>query len=152
MPFFLKLRTFSKNENPETWQLFLRSEIIFTTKIFPKAIAESISQILPLRPHPISRPLKLDPLFLPKSLGKPVDSKTDEFSESGQSCSLPAAYQSGRNTISNISGNCWELVINVLRVIWIFTLYWGRRFSPRLWVRLDRPHCKCTFPPTSLPT
>ena len=59
----------------------------------------------------------------------------------GEGCSLPAAYQSGRSTVSNISGNCWDLFINVLRVIWIFTLYWGRRSSPHLWVRLDRPHC-----------
>ena len=56
-------------------------------------------------------------------------------------CSLPAAYQIGRSTFSNISGNCWDLFINILRVVWILTLYWGRRSDPHFWDRLDRPHC-----------
>ena len=60
----------------------------------------------------------------------------------GDGCSFPAAHQLGRRRILNISGNCWDLFINVLRVIWIFTRYWGRRSDPHLWARLDRPHCK----------
>ena len=59
----------------------------------------------------------------------------------GDGCSFPAAHQSGRSTISNISGNSWDLFINVLRVFWTFTLHWGRRSAPHLWDRLDQPHC-----------
>ena len=59
----------------------------------------------------------------------------------GDGCSFPAAHQSGRSTISNISGNSWDLFINVLRVFRTFTLHWGRRSAPHLWDRLDRPHC-----------
>ena len=59
----------------------------------------------------------------------------------GDGCSLPATHQIGPSTISNISGNSWDLFINVLRVFWTFTLHWGRRSAPHLWGRLDRPHC-----------
>ena len=48
----------------------------------------------------------------------------------GDGCSLPATHQIGPSTISNISGNSWDLFINVLRVFWTLTLQWGRRFAP----------------------
>ena len=32
--------------------------------------------------------------------------------------------------------------IYVLRVIWIFSLQWCRRFAPPSWLRLDRTHCR----------
>ena len=54
---------------------------------------------------------------------------------------LPAAHQNGRSTISNISGNSWDLSSPILRVIGNFTLQWARRSAPHLWDRLDRPHC-----------
>ena len=59
----------------------------------------------------------------------------------GEGCSLPAAHQSGRSTILNISGNSLDLFINVLRVFLILTVHWGRRSAPHLWEGLDRPHC-----------
>ena len=59
----------------------------------------------------------------------------------GEGCSVPAAYQIGRSSISNILGNSWGLPIHVLRVFWIFLLQWGRRFAPPSWLRLDRRHC-----------
>ena len=61
----------------------------------------------------------------------------------GEGCSLPVAHQSGRSTISNISGNSLDLFVNVLRVFWILTVHWGRRSAPHLWEGLDRPHCMC---------
>ena len=39
----------------------------------------------------------------------------------------------------------WRLFINVLSVIWIFTLFWGQRSASHLWERLDRPHCTNTI-------
>ena len=59
----------------------------------------------------------------------------------GEGCSLPAAHQSGRSTILNISGNSLDLFVNVLRVFLILTVHWGRRSAPHLWEGLDRPHC-----------
>ena len=59
----------------------------------------------------------------------------------GDGCSLPAAHQNGRSTISNISGNSWDLSSPILRVIGNFTLQWARRSAPHLWEGLDRPHC-----------
>ena len=64
-----------------------------------------------------------------------------EYNEGGDGCSFPAARQSCPSTISNISGNCWDLFINVLRVFWTLTLHWCLRSAPHLWDRLDRPHC-----------
>ena len=40
----------------------------------------------------------------------------------GEGCSLPAAHQNGRSTISNISGNSWDLSSPILWVIGNFTL------------------------------
>ena len=59
----------------------------------------------------------------------------------GDGCSFPAAHQSGRSTISNISGNSWDLSSPILRVIGNFTLQWAQRSAPPFWDRLDRPHC-----------
>ena len=59
----------------------------------------------------------------------------------GDGCSLPATHQIGPSTISNISGNSWDLFINVLRVFWTLTLHWGRRFAPPSCARLDCRHC-----------
>ena len=61
--------------------------------------------------------------------------------DAGEGCSVPAAYQIGRSSISNVLGNSWGLPIRVLRVFWIFLLQWGRRFAPPSWLRLDRRHC-----------
>ena len=61
----------------------------------------------------------------------------------GDGCSLPATHQIGPSTISNISGNSWDLFINVLRVFWTLTLHWGRRFAPPSCARLDCRHCSC---------
>ena len=36
----------------------------------------------------------------------------------GEGCSLPATHKIGRSTILNISGNSWDLFINVLSVFW----------------------------------
>ena len=65
----------------------------------------------------------------------------------GEGCSVPAAYQNGRSSISNILGNSWGLPIHVLRVVCIFSLLWGRRFAPPSWLRLDCRHCMslCKF-------
>ena len=60
----------------------------------------------------------------------------------GEGCSVPAAYQIGRSSISNILGNSWGLPIHVLRVVCIFSLLWGRRFAPPSWLRLDCRHCR----------
>ena len=60
----------------------------------------------------------------------------------GEGCSVPATYQIGRSSILNILGNSWGLPIHVLRVVWIFSLLWGRRFAPPSWLRLDRRNCK----------
>ena len=62
----------------------------------------------------------------------------------GDGCSLPATHQNGRSTISNISGNSWDLSSPILRVIGNFTLHWARRSAPPFWGRLDRPHCTNT--------
>ena len=59
----------------------------------------------------------------------------------GEGCSLPATHQNGRSTISNISGNSWDLSSPILRVIGNLTLQWARRSAPHLWEGLDRPHC-----------
>ena len=59
----------------------------------------------------------------------------------GEGCSVPATYQNGRSSISNILGNSWGLPIHVLRVVCIFSLLWGRRFAPPSWLRLDCRHC-----------
>ena len=59
----------------------------------------------------------------------------------GDGCSLPAAHQNGRSTISNISGNSWDISSPILRVIGNFSLQWARRSAPHLWDRPDRPHC-----------
>merc|ERR1712020_34543 len=67
----------------------------------------------------------------------------------GEGCSVPAAYQNGRSSISNILGNSCGLPIHVLRVVWIFLLQWGRRFAPPSWLRLDYRHCNFFIP--SLP-
>ena len=40
----------------------------------------------------------------------------------GEGCSLPATHQNGRSTISNISGNSWDLQSHILWVIGNFTL------------------------------
>ena len=60
----------------------------------------------------------------------------------GEGCSLPATHQNGRSTISNISGNSWDLSSPILRVIGNFTVQWARRSTPPYWDRLYRPHCK----------
>ena len=43
----------------------------------------------------------------------------------GEGCSVPAAYQIGRSSISNILGNSWGLPIHVLRVFWICFITMG---------------------------
>ena len=60
----------------------------------------------------------------------------------GEGCSHPVTYQIGRSTVSNISGNSWDLPIHALRVVWNFALQWCRRLSPPFWLRLDRRHCR----------
>ena len=59
----------------------------------------------------------------------------------GEGCSLPATHQNGRSTVSNVSGNSWDLFIHILRVFENFTLQWARRSAPPFWDRLDWPHC-----------
>ena len=56
-------------------------------------------------------------------------------------CSLPAAHQNDCSTISNISGNSWDLSSPILGVIGNFTLHWARRSAPHFWEGLDWPHC-----------
>ena len=67
----------------------------------------------------------------------------------GEGCSVPATYQIGRSSISNILGNSWGLPIHVLRVVWICSLLWGRRFATPSWLRLDRPHKVSRFSTSS---
>ena len=59
----------------------------------------------------------------------------------GDGCSFPATHQIGHRTISNISGNCWELFINVLRAFWRSLMQCCRWFTPPPWARLDCRHC-----------
>ena len=59
----------------------------------------------------------------------------------GEGCSVPAAHQNGRSSISNILGNSWGLPVHVLRVICIFSSLWCRRLAPPSWLRLDCRHC-----------
>ena len=59
----------------------------------------------------------------------------------GDGCSLPAAHQNGRSTISNISGNSLDLPIHVLRVVWRSVMQSCQWFAPPSCARLDCRHC-----------
>ena len=43
---------------------------------------------------------------------------------------------------SNISGNCWDLFINVLRAFSRYVMQCCQWFAPPSWARLDCRHCK----------